>query len=159
MSKDSKPTKTAEDDWYGVEPVAHQPTKGRAAMTVRNKVTAPTRARGRTRRTPGEMNGLEKAWSLHLAEQKHAGLIVDWWFEPMSIRLGRPACSYKPDFMVITSDGYVEFHETKGYMEAAANIRIKVAADKFPQFVFRLIRKKTKKQGGGFDVQVVGPAP
>ena len=115
------------------------------------------RARGRTRRTPGVMNGLEKAWSLHLQEQKHAGEIVEWWFEPMSIRLARPRCGYKPDFMVVTKDGFVEFHETKGHMEAAAFVRLKVAAEKFPQFVFRLIKKRLKRDGGGFSVEIVGP--
>ena len=114
------------------------------------------RARGRTKRVPGEMNGLEKAWSLHLEEQRHAGEIDRWYFEPMSIRLARPRCSYKPDFMVVDKDGFVEFHECKGYMEIAANVRIKVAAEKHPEFVFRLIRKRKKKDGGGFSVDVVG---
>lgn len=117
-----------------------------------------TKARVRLKRVPGEMNKLEEAWSKHLEEQRKAGQIVRWEFEPLTIRLGRPACSYKPDFMVITDAGFVEFHETKGYMEEAANIRIKVAAEKWPEFVFRLIRRRRKKDGGGFDVNVVGPA-
>lgn len=115
------------------------------------------RARGRTRRTPGKMNGLEKAWSLRLEERKHSGEIQEWWFEPMSLRLAHGKAFYKPDFMVLMADGFVEFHETKGYMEIAANVRIKVAADKFPLFVFRLIRRKKKADGGGFDVCVIGP--
>lgn len=102
------------------------------------------------------MNGLEKAWSLVLEERKHAGEIVEWWFEPMSLRLAKGS-SYKPDFMSVDADGYVEFHETKGHMREAAYVRLKVAAEKFPQFVFRLIRKRKKADGGGFDVQVVGP--
>lgn len=113
------------------------------------------RARARTRRTPGVMNGLEKAWSLRLDEQLHAGEIAAWWFEPMSLRLAKGSM-YKPDFMVIDADGLVEFHETKGFMREAAFVRLKVAAEKFPQFVFRLIKKRTKKNGGGFDVTVIG---
>lgn len=114
------------------------------------------RARGRTNRVPGQMNGLEKAWSLVLQERKHAGEIVEYWYEPMSLRLGRPRCSYKPDFMTVDNHGYVEFHECKGFMKEAANVRIKVAAEKFPQFVFRLVRKRSKKDGGGFDVKIIG---
>lgn len=92
-----------------------------------------------------------------MEEQRHAGEIVRWYFEPMSLRLAKGS-SYKPDFMVIDAEGLVEFHETKGFMREAANVRLKVAAEKFPEFVFRLIRKRTKKDGGGFDVQTVGPA-
>lgn len=103
------------------------------------------------------MNGLEKAWSLRLAEQKHAGEIVQWWFEPMSLRLAKGS-SYKPDFMVVDADGLVEFHETKGFMREAANVRLKVAAEKFPQFVFKLVRRIPKKDGGGFSIKVVGAA-
>lgn len=117
----------------------------------------PLRARGRNKRTPGKMNGLERTWSLHLEQQRLAGLIDRWYFEPMSIRLGRPACAYKPDFMVIDNEGYIEFHETKGHMEEAAAVRIKVAAEKHPEFVFKLIRKKSKKAGGGITVEVIGP--
>jgi len=101
------------------------------------------------------MNGLEKAWSLHLAEQKAAGEISEWWYEPMSLRLAKGS-TYKPDFMVVTATGFVEFHETKGFMREAANVRLKVAAEKFPQFVFRLIRRIAKKDGGGWNVVVIG---
>lgn len=114
------------------------------------------RARGYTRRSPGKMNGLERDWSLHLQAQKHAGEIVEWWFEPVSLRLGQGA-SYKPDFMVVCADGLVEFHETKGHMREAANVRLKVAADKFPQFVFRLIKQRSRREGGGLEITVIGP--
>ena len=102
------------------------------------------------------MNKLETEWDEHLAAELAAGRISAYWYEPVSLRLAKGA-SYKPDFMVIDADGYVELHETKGYMQEAANVRIKVAADKFPQFVFRLVKKRTKKDGGGFDVTVIGP--
>lgn len=115
------------------------------------------RARGLRNRKPGVMNRLESAWDDHLAEELAGGRISAYWYEPVSLRLAKGAF-YKPDFMVIDADGFVELHETKGFMQEAANVRIKVAADKFPQFVFRLIVKRKKKDGGGFDVTVVGPA-
>lgn len=113
------------------------------------------RAKGR-RRTPGTMNGLEQAWAARLKDQQSLGMVEEFWFEPMNLRLA-PKCFYKPDFMVITSDGFVEFHECKGFFEHDAQVRIKVAAEKFPQFVFRVITKRKKKDGGGFEVTVIGP--
>lgn len=116
-----------------------------------------TQARGRTRRTPGTMNGLEKAWAAELEAQKDRGEIVRWYYEPCNFRLARK-CFYNPDFMVITKEGYVEFHETKGYFEEQSKVRLKVVSEKFPEFVFRLIQKRRKKDGGGFSVEIVGPA-
>lgn len=115
------------------------------------------RARGRTKRTPGVMNGLEKSYSQLLEQQKLSGEIVSWQFEAMNIRLA-PKCFYKPDFLVITKEGFVEFHETKGHFESAAKVRVKVVAEKYPFFVFRLVRKKLKRDGGGFLIEVIGPA-
>ena len=50
-------------------------------------------ARGRK---PGEMNGTEKAYALHLDERKAAGEIASWAFEPEKFRLA-PATYYTPD--------------------------------------------------------------
>jgi hypothetical protein len=113
------------------------------------------RARGLTNRKPGEMNKLEAAWALELETRRIAGEISQWWYEPMSLRLAKGS-HYKPDFMIVLADGLVEFHETKGYMQEAANVRLKVAAEKFPQFLFRLVKKKLVRDGGGFSVTVVG---
>ena len=113
------------------------------------------KARGRTRRTPGEMNKLERDWSLVLEQRRLAGEIVAWWYEPMSLRLAKGS-SYKPDFMWIDHDGYVGFDETKGFMREAAFVRLKVAAEKFPQFVFVLVKRIPKKDGGGFSEVVIG---
>jgi hypothetical protein len=121
-------------------------------------MAAPTRARGRTRRTPGVMNGLEKAWSLELDAKQAAGEIIRWDFEPCTLRLAFGRCTYKPDFLVITKEGYVEFHETKGHFENESKVRLKVAADRYPEFVFRLIQKRRKKDGGGFEQTIFGPA-
>lgn len=103
------------------------------------------------------MNGLEKAWAAKLAQQKDAGEIVRFYYEPCNFRLAHK-CFYKPDFMVITKEGFVEFHETKGYFEEQSKVRLKVVSEKYPEFVFRLIQKRTKKEGGGFEQTIFGPA-
>lgn len=118
----------------------------------------PKRARGRTRRTPGKMNKLEESYSKELERRRLAGEIHAWAFEPMNFRLAH-RCYYKPDFMVIMADGTVEFHEAKGHFEEQSKVRTKVVAEKHPWFVFRLVRRLPKKQGGGFDIAVIGPFP
>ncbi len=118
---------------------------------------AGVRGRGRTKRTPGVMNNLERSYSELLEGRRLAGEIIAWEFEPMNIRVSRPMCYYKPDFLVITIEGYVEFHETKGgHFEHDSIVRTKVVAERFPYFVFRLVRKKKKADGGGFTVTTIG---
>lgn len=103
------------------------------------------------------MNNLELAYSLQLEEQRLEGEIMAWEYEPMNIRVARPQCYYKPDFLVITKEGFVEFHETKGgHFEHDSIVRTKVVSEKFPYFVFRLVRKRPKKLGGGFVITTMG---
>lgn len=115
-----------------------------------------TKARGRTKRTPGTMNNLERTYSELLEEQRLAGEIIAWEFEPMNIRLAQK-CFYKPDFLVITKEGFVEFHETKGHFENESKVRTKIVAQKFPYFIFRLVQRRKKADGGGFEITVIGP--
>lgn len=105
---------------------------------------------GRSRRKAGEMNKTEKSYSDYLFKQKVAGLILDFWYEPFSLKLAG-GCFYRPDFMVLLSDLEIEIHEVKGFWEDDALVKIKVAAEKFP-FRFRTV-KKTKL---GFEIREVG---
>jgi len=105
----------------------------------------------------GTMNGLESSWADELERQRLAGEIAWWSYEPVTLKLAEQRCTYKPDFMVMDCEGLIEFHETKGYFEDKAKVKMKVASDKFPMFVFRLIFRRAKKDGGGFNVSVFGP--
>lgn len=49
------------------------------------------------------------------------------------------------------------FYEVKGFMRDDAAVKIKVAAHLFPWFMFYLVTKRTKKQGGGWQVDRVLP--
>jgi hypothetical protein len=91
-----------------------------------------------TRRIPGEMNGLEKKYAAYLDELKHAGDILDYWFDCVKLRLADKTF-YTPDFLVMNADTSLEIHETKGHWEDDARVKIKVAADKFP-FKFKAIQ-------------------
>ena len=99
----------------------------------------PVKARARNTRKPGDMNGLETQYAHYLENERLAGRI-DWWkFEPIGLRLAE-RCTYNPDFLVVRPDGAIEVHETKGRWEDDALVKIKVAAETFPIFSFRAIQ-------------------
>lgn len=96
------------------------------------------RARGKTS-APNDLNRLERRYADHLRTLQLAGEIHSFAFERHNLKLADKTY-YKPDFEVMLPDGSIEFHEVKGFMEEDANVKIKVAADQFPQFVFRLVQ-------------------
>lgn len=107
-------------------------------MTGYKKQHRSVQARGRTTSRDG-MNNLERRYADHLRMLQLAGEIHSFAFERHNLKLADKTY-YKPDFEVMLPDGTIEFHETKGFMQEDANVKIKVAADQFPQFVFRLVQ-------------------
>ena len=93
-------------------------------------------ARAFPRRVAGSMNKLEEAYAAHLRKLEHAGEIESFLYEPVKLRLA-DKCFYTPDFLVVTREGHLELHETKGgpWMDDA-RVKIKVAAKDFPFFRF-----------------------
>jgi len=114
-------------------------------------MTGPAKVR---ERHPG-MNQLESDYAAHLEQRRLAGEIREWAYEPERLILGR-SCSLLPDFRVVTSDGYIEVHETKGQLRDDAWAKLKIAADLHP-YRFFLVRRRRKKDGGGWDIQEVPP--
>ena len=110
---------------------------------------------GRTRRNPGEMNKLEAEYAQYLEAQKLEGTIADYKFERFKLRLAK-LCYITVDFAVMLPDGVIEFHETKGFMEDDANVKLKVVAEEFWWFRFKLVKKIAKKDGGGFKITSIG---
>lgn len=84
-------------------------------------------------------SGLEERYAAHLEMLTRAGEIRGWGYEAYNLRLGKGA-TYTPDFHVIEDDWTLTFHETKGFWREAARVRIKVAADAFPQHRFVGVR-------------------
>ena len=129
-------------------------------MTGRSRFTILAKG---LRRKRGERNKNEALYELHLANERDAGRVKDWWFEPMSLRLsecdeGQPL-RYTPDFMVLATDGTVYMDDLKSagrngknFDDPAALVRIKTAADRYPLFVFRLVRQV---KGVGFECREV----
>lgn len=111
-------------------------------------------AKGRlTRRVPGAMSGTEKKYASQLEADKLAGVIVSYRFEAVKLRLADKTF-YTPDFYVLMPDGSIELREVKGSWNAPnqdmSRVKIKVAAEQFPEFVFVAVVPRRVKDGGGW---------
>jgi len=84
------------------------------------------------------MNATELKYSQQLTRLKLGGEIVEWGFEKLRFRLADNAW-FKPDFLVIYPDRF-EIHEVKGHWREAAKVRIKVAAELFPWYVWKSVQ-------------------
>lgn len=89
----------------------------------------------------GKMNKTEQAYAEHLEGLRIAGQIVWFAFEAWRFRLA-DRTYYNPDFIVMTSDGFLEAHEVKGHWEDDARVKIKVAAQKHPPIQFLAVQRK-----------------
>lgn len=98
------------------------------------------KARGKRPTAPRNMNKLEKAWADQLFLLLRAGEIMAYEYEAIKLRLADNT-TFTPDFFVIDSEGYVEFHEVKGFWREDARVKIKVAKEKYPWFRFIAITK------------------
>jgi len=87
-------------------------------------------ARG-VRRSNGGMNKLETAYASHLEARRISGEVEWFMFEGVKLRLA-DATFYTPDFFVMLANGELEAHETKGFWEDDARVKIKVAASLYP---------------------------
>lgn len=84
------------------------------------------------------MNKTEKNYSQHLEKLKAVGEIHDWAHEPFNLRLA-DRTFYKPDFIVVSNDGHIMIDEVKGRWMDDALVKIKVAAENHPWFIFRAV--------------------
>lgn len=129
-------------------------------------------ARGE-RKQRGVMNRTERQFSELLEMQKAAGEVVEWWYEAMTFKLTdapgeksddllagelsdkkRTGTRYTPDFSVMLADERMIHYEVKGTgIATTADLnRVKAAAEKYP-FRFYVATKRTKKAGGGFEIE------
>lgn len=124
-------------------------------MKPGNRFTHLSRGRVAQR---GEMNKTEREYADGLRFDPD---VARWWFEPFSLRLssppkGQPA-RYTPDFLILMKDGttYVDDVKGSGLDNEGSIVRIKCAAEAYPLWIFRLVKKQTKKNGGGFVLKEV----
>ena len=103
----------------------------------------------------GEMNGLETDFSVLLERRRIAGEILGWWYESHRVRIafGKKKVWVKFDFYVVGADGSRTYFETKGWWRTACRLKIKVAAGVYKYDKFIGVRKRKKKDGGGFEYE------
>lgn len=106
------------------------------------------KGRARGKHKPGEMNGTEAAYARLLDTRVLTGELQCYWFEAFTFKLAKD-CRYTPDFIVMLPDGLLECHETKGFWQDDAKVKIRCASHMFP-FRFVALRKLPKKDGGGW---------
>jgi len=91
---------------------------------------------------PGAMNKIEARYAAYLEGLRLAGGIVAWRFEALKLKLAN-STFYTPDFVVTFSDR-IECHEVKGFWRDDARVKIKVAAQMFPEFAFVAVKREKK---------------
>jgi hypothetical protein len=99
----------------------------------------------------GTMNKTEQEYASELERRRSSGEVAWFRFEGMKLRLADNTF-YTPDFAVMLKDGTMEMHEVKGYWQDDARVKVKVASDQYP-FRFIAVIKRSKKNGGGWDVE------
>ena len=104
----------------------------------------------------GRMNKTERARAVELEGMRRAGVIRSWQFESIALKLGNKT-AYHPDFLIVSSAGAIEIEEVKGFWRDDARVKVKVAARLFPFFYFRAIRRRKKKDGGGWHIEAIQP--
>lgn len=87
------------------------------------------------------MNKTEMRYAELLETQRRAGKILFWRYESVKFRLADRTW-YTPDFYIMRPDGTIEIHETKGYWEDDARVKIKTTAEQFPEFSFVAVQWK-----------------
>jgi hypothetical protein len=100
------------------------------------------------------MTKLEAAYGEQLEADKLAGRIAKYQFESVRLKLA-DLTYYNPDWYVLCADGTVELVEVKGSWNAPnqdkSRVKLKVAAEQYPEFRFVAITRLPKKAGGGWE--------
>lgn len=109
------------------------------------------KARWRPKKEPGRMNQTEKRFEQNvLWTRQLAGEVSHWWYETLKFRLADKTF-YTPDFVVFLPDGSIECIDVKGSggWEEHTRIKMKVAAEQFPEFAW-LGYEESKGRRGEF---------
>ncbi|WP_454752086.1 hypothetical protein [Cupriavidus necator] len=134
--------------WTPEELAAHQARQPKPAPAKKADPMARFHALGRLPKD--QMNKTERAYSVLLEEEKRQGLVIDWKFHPMRVRLADNTF-YEVDFLVLHADMRLAIHETKGgYTTDKGQMKIKLCAEVLPYFRVVKVTKLPMKKGGGW---------
>lgn len=146
--------------WAAIEKAAKNPpsvpqeAKGYPESGAMPFPLVPAKAKGRTRKVPGQMNKLEQQYAQHLEAEKRAGRILEYYYEALAFKLA-PKTFWHPDFLVLTAGHFIEVHECKGFMEDHANVKIKATAAKFWWLTVKIVRRVKVRDGGGWKIEEI----
>lgn len=101
---------------------------------------------------PRKMNKTEGAYWDRLQTLVRGGLLAWCGYEVVTFKLAHDT-RYTPDFIIITNDGAVEAHETKGFFREDALVKVKVAAEQIRWCRFFVV----KKTADGWESKHVDP--
>lgn len=105
------------------------------------------------RRVPGTMSKTERDYEVELKLRLDAEQIHAYRFEAITLRLANRT-TYTPDFYVLCCDGSMEFVEVKGSWKAPnqdkSRVKLKVAAEQYPEFRFVAVTRQATRDGGGW---------
>lgn len=96
------------------------------------------------------MNTHEAKFAMKLEADRREGVIEDWKFEPIRLRLAERT-TYTPDFLVVYDNGgmvSIKFIEVKGFKRDDAMVKFKVARELYPWAEFQMwsLTKKSWKR-------------
>jgi len=123
----------------------------------RGRFANVNRAKARRPKSVG-MNRTEQAYGRVLASKVEDGSIRRFLFEAWRLKLASN-CYYLPDFLVFGTDDSVQIHEVKGtrgyLLDPVGRVKLKVAANLYPELVFFGCVLQLKRDGGGFKVEEI----
>ena len=93
----------------------------------------------------------ETLYAKYLDKELADGKIKGWEYEPDTFwfeRIKRGIRSYTPDFKVEYSDGGVEYHEVKGYLDSKSKTKLNRMRIYHPEITMKLIDRAAMKQLG-----------
>jgi predicted nuclease of restriction endonuclease-like RecB superfamily len=101
----------------------------------------PRRLASQTR--AGYASALESKYAEHLEARRLLGEIMAWSYETVTLDLG--GASYTPDFAVLANDKKTEYHEVKGRIRDGDRLKLRIAANRFPNDLFVLVTSARKE--------------
>lgn len=84
----------------------------------------------------------EANYARYLEFLREAGKIANWLHEPTTFLFVKEQCSYLPDFLVTLTNGEIEYHEVKGWMDDRSSTKISLMRKYHPDKKLVLIRRK-----------------
>ena len=101
---------------------------------------------------------LKSSWELsyaqYLDELLANGKIAKWEYEPDTFwfeKIKRGVRSYIPDFKVEDTDGSIEYHEVKGYLDSKSKTKLNRMRIYHPRIKMKLIDRAVMKDLGILD--------